>query len=236
MQISSVPGPGLGRLAGLAILAAVVLMVLSEFVLTGGAPPGPSTSATHLTALVAQQRLVPEVASYLDVLAPVFFLVFALVLVARTAADAGPWSTVLLIGSALWIGMDVIFDGAMYAMRELAHYGTSVQGVPGLFFLGQGILWSNGEIFGLIFASLGVLALRTRVLPAVLAWAALVLAVIAFLIPPVSLSPLAPLAFVAWLLMLLWLTVAGVTLLAQAPAWAETKGRVSPSTRPVPQS
>ena len=229
MQAAS---PGLARIAGLAILATVILMVLSEFVLSGGAPPARSTSAAHLTALTARHRLVPEIASSLDVLAPICFLVFALLLIGRLGDTGRPWSTVLLIGTTLWIGMDVIFDGAMYALRELAHYGTGVQGVPALFFLGQGILWSNGEIFGLIFASLGILALRNHALPAILGWVALVLAVIAFLVPALSLSPLAPVSFAGELVMLLWLAVTGVTLLVQAPAWAGTEGRVGAEARP----
>lgn len=216
-------GPGMARLAAVCGIVAVILQVLNIFAFTSGAPPSLSSSAHHIAVLAAQQRVSPEIGYYLDAFSTILMLVFALVLVRRVGETGGMWSSLVLAGIGLWAGIDMVWAAAIYAMRELAHYGTSSSGVLTLFFLNQAMLWIIALPVGLFFGALGMLALRTRIFPAVMGWVAVGLAVLIYVVTPFSstVSAASGIILVASMLSLLWIVAAGILLLVRATTWAE---------------
>lgn len=184
MQTRPSVGPGLARIAGICGVGAVLLQLLNIFVFTAGAPPARSASAPQIASLAAQQRVSPELGYYLDALSTLLLLVFALVVVRRVGAAGGLWSHLVLTGVVLWASIDLVWAAVTYAMRELAHYGTSSAGVATLYILSQSLLWIIALPIGLFFGALGVLALRTRLWPAALGWCAVAFAVVVIVISP----------------------------------------------------
>lgn len=216
-------GAAFARIAGVCGLVSVALTVLNVFVLSDGSPPDPSTPARQLAALAAQQRATAELGYYLDAFSTLPLLVFALVLARRAEGDGGFWSTLLFSAAILNAGIDMVWAGCTYAVRELAHVGTSADGVVALFFLSQATLWIIGLPQGLFYAAAGVLALRTRILPAALGWWALALALVAFVATPLttSIPALNGVIFAVFLLSLVWIVAASIVLLLRAATWSE---------------
>jgi hypothetical protein len=146
-----------------------------------------------------------------------FFAVFILALMS-VAGARGFLAALSTVAVSTVVALGWVQAGIVYGMAELAHRGGSDAGVMALFSVGETVVYSVDFPFALALACAGLVMLRSRALPAAVAWATLVLAGLhvvgntAFVLTGVGvINP------VLILLELVWVLATAIVLLVRPP-------------------
>lgn len=208
------------RIGALGIAFSILYLIVA-FGLTGN-EPSESASPAKLVNYYGDHQTSMTATVFVIAVAMIVFAFFASSLrraLSRSGPDGGDLSVVVLIGAAVFIG-GFLTDGLLLialvhagkdhaeAVAQTINYLGSVSWVP--------------EVVGLSITTLGtgVAALRNRTLPSWLAWASIVLGLLAIA---------GPLGAIAFLITPLWTIALGIVLMrrgahdvAGAPAVAVT--------------
>ena len=188
-----------------------------------GNPPAPTASADQFLAWSRHNASVAMLGSFLDVAGQFLFFVFLAILVRHAEPAGGYLSNLVLAGGISAMVIDTVWAGLILGQRYLAIWGGDANSVRALALASLGFAGPLNNVIAipycLLYGSLAVLILSTRILPAPFAWVAIILAVLAgpgvalsLLIPGMSLPLLA-----AFILTLLWPLAVGVYLLIRQP-------------------
>lgn len=189
----------------------VILLVLTFLI--GGETPGADDPAEEVLAFYTDNKSSLMFATILGGMAPIFFLFFVGYVRSVLRAAEGSPGTMSAISSAGGIvaatGM-LIFAGLGFVLTE------SIDGFEPATAQTLNALNSNfffplaGGLTTFLLAT-GLVAVRTRVLPAWLAWTAIVIAIVIF----------TPLGFFGFLASILWVLITSIVLwMGQRPATA----------------
>ncbi len=192
------------RMGALGIVFAILYFIVALY-LTGN-EPGESASPAKLVKYYGDHQTSMTAAVFLAGVAMIVFAFFASSLrraLSRSGPDGGDLSVVVLIGAAVFIGAFLI-DGLL--LIALVHAGKDhapavAQTINQL----SSVNWLP-EVVGLSITALGtgVAALRNRTLPSWLAWASIVLGLMAIA---------GPVGAIAFLITPLWTIALGIVLI-----------------------
>ncbi|GAA3746197.1 hypothetical protein [Micromonospora maritima] len=221
------------RLAGLAGIGFVVILIAANLLLTVAGFPAPSdaVSVEEVTTIVAAGSGSLRLASALLPTAWLLATIFAVGVFVRLRRDAparpDPWS---LVGLAGVLMQSVVFTGVeatRLALMSAARHDTG--GVAGLWGFHTALFGFNQVFLATALVGLSVSGARAGAVPRWHAGTGLVAAALLFVTATTSpygvdgANPLALLGLAGWLLWLVWIVAYGVVLLRDAP---ERPGRV----------
>jgi hypothetical protein len=226
----------LARIGGLCAVAAAVLTVLSAFVISGGGGPGDPTMAAAdvVKGAVGHYREIALSAS-VDAFGVGLFLVFVVILGRLAGPEGALFSRVAVVMTAAFFATDVIWAATQFAFAEASVHISDPNATKTFNLLSQGILLVIAIPIAVQYAAMGLLILRTRVLPALMGWFALFVAAVALVSVVAGIyTVLDPVGFAAFLLStILWPLLAGGLLIARRPHGLGTRGAPAPTPRTV---
>jgi hypothetical protein len=225
MQDQTFLSPPAARITALFGLAAVALSVVPNFFLGGATQPDLSASTQTIASWARHGHDTMMLGAYLDTLAQLLLFVFVVLLVRRAEPGGGLLSTLTVAGFVVALGLQLLAVASSYGYLELARHTGDLNSVRDLYFLERGAVDQYGIAGALLFSALGILVLRSRVLPLFLGWWMLGLAAVNVIQPPLTIvSPAArPIGFVTFLLSLLWVVAASIVLLRQPAQQVATR-------------
>jgi hypothetical protein len=212
---------GWERLAALAGgVLAVVLWVVGTLLREAGDLPADDATGDQILAWYVSDEWTILASGFIFMLGALFFLVFLGALRARLVAAEGPpgFLTAIAFGSGLLVALCLLLLPTTDMVAALSNEeltgdaALAISNLGDMFFLGAEVSAA------LLLASAGVLFIRTRLLPAWLGWASLVVA-LWLLILPVGWAGLL-LGFTLWTVLvavLLWMRPAGEPVTAHPP-------------------
>lgn len=212
---------GWERLAALAGgVVAVVLWVIGTLLREAGDLPGDDATGDQILAWYVGDEGTILASGFIFMLGALFFLVFLGALRARLVAAEGPhgFLTAIAFGSGLIVALCLLLLPTTDMVAALSNdeltgdAALAISNLGDMFFLGAEVSAA------LLLASVGLLFIRTRLLPAWLGWASLVVA-LWLLILPVGWAGLL-LGFTLWTVLvavLLWMRPAGEPVTAHPP-------------------
>jgi len=165
-----------------------VLALLAEAVISAAIPINQDDSAAKIARALQEDRQTVLVAGYLSSVYAVAFVIYLAKLHDRlrgVSQRPGLLHSLVLVGGVLMVALHGVSDIGIYGLLggKLATYGA--QHDPGLsytLYLLTFALDSVGDVFGSVFLiAAGVLVIHSRLLPAWLAWIALVSGTLLFL-------------------------------------------------------
>lgn len=203
-----------GRLAGLCALGAVLLPLVANIGFGANLPTAGQSVQRISGAMVSHGRLF-EQGALIDQIGQMLFLAFV-VIVARRSKDRG-LSALAIASVSVLVALDAIAVVGTFASVQLAQNGGDPQAVASLFYLTPGVRGMDNSatiVFGPVF---GIMALRGRLLPAVLAWVPIVLGMVGLGIQMATIWVAAAgfLGFIVFLVFLVWLLTNGIYALAR---------------------
>lgn len=204
-----------GRLAGLAALGAVVLPLIANVALGGNLAQLIGQPAQQIASSVSAHGTQYLAGSFVDQTGEMLLLAFVAIVATRSADRA--LATVAIAAAIILVSLNALAVAATFADVQLAQHGGDPQAVATLFYITPGVRAMDNTstiVFGPIF---GVLALRGRLLPAVLAWVPIVLGIGGFLVQFAAIfaEPAQAGGFIEFLVYLAWLLATGIYLLAR---------------------
>ncbi len=160
------------RAVGVGTLALAVTAFAARGVVPN--PPKADPPAAAIAAFLVVHSHAVMASSYLDALAVCLLVVATVGMVSLTGADGSPAGVVAVAGVTLSLGLSLVLDGTIAAAT--AHHGGGdpvalfrLADVVDLFFAVPGVVFMSG---------LGLVLLRSRLLPAIFGWAALAIGAI----------------------------------------------------------
>jgi hypothetical protein len=209
-----------GRMAGLAALCtgAVFLAVL---IAGAGGTLHSNLTGPQAVAWAAQNGQLIRVTGFADGLVNTLFAVVVVLLVVLSGGRGVP-ATLAYIGAGAAVANQWAHAGMLYALAELAQQGAADAGVLALFSLGSTMDDADAIPLALALGSLGFLLLRSRVLPAPVAWFTVVLAAVNVVSTPAEILGLGVVNLIEVALSFVWMFVFGVTLLIRPVRVPET--------------
>lgn len=202
---------------GICAIADAVLTILNGFVISPGGPGDPSLSAAEIVKSAAGLHERIQLGAFLDALGVGLLLVFVLILGKLAEPDGGLFSRAAAFMTAVFFATDVIWAAAEFAFADATVRNTDPNAAKALFLLSQSLLTVIAIPITLQYVALGMLIVKTRVLPAAIGWAALVAAAVAGVSVIATIYSVLDVAgFVAFLLCaILWPLAAGILLLVR---------------------
>jgi hypothetical protein len=158
-----------------------------------------------------------QLGAFLDALGVGLLLVFVLIL-GRLAEPEGGWfSSAAAFMTTVFFATDVAWAATEFAFADATVRNTDPNAAKALFLLSQSLLAVIAIPITLQYAALGLLILKTRVLPAVMGWIAIVGAAVAVVSVMATIYSVLDVAgFVAFILCaILWPLAAGILLLVR---------------------
>jgi hypothetical protein len=211
------------RLLSLAGIGAAVLWI-AGLMLSGADRPDGSGGPAEILAYYQQHGDGLGMAIFLLMLGSALFLVFLTSLWSRLRSaegEGGPLASLVLVsGVIVAIGQFAVFGSDLDLSGDATKYAVSASTAEAAFFTGDSWFVAAAMMAGLMLAATGAIAIQTRVLPRVLGWASVVLAV-PLLLPMLPVMPPVMLfAFPLWVAAtaLVLSTARGATVLVPSPA------------------
>ena len=196
---------GQGRLERLAPLTGVVFFVLIVvLLLTSGETPDTDDSTREIVQFWKENETEQMLVSAGGVISSVFLLWFAASLrdaLWQAEGGSGRLAALSFGGAVLAVSGMMILFGLNFAVAESAD-DAPASAVHALSTLNNGLFFPFIGGFGVFMFASGLAALRTRALPAVAAWIAIVVGLVSF----------TPVGFFAFLVAVIWVAVVGVML------------------------
>ena len=220
IRLSLDPRP-MARIGAICSMATGLTIFLAAFVIGGsGGPVDPNLSAVEIVKGAAGQHDSIQLSSVVDDLGSAMFLVFVLILGRLAEPEGGLLSRAAAYMAASWLAINLVWAGAQFAFADATVHNTDPNAAKGLFLLSQSLLVVIAVPIALQYAALGLLVLRTRVLPAFMGWFALLATATAMVSVVASIySVLDPVGFAAFIVSaMLWPLVAGIVLLVRRPS------------------
>jgi len=204
-----------GRLAGLSAIGAVLLTLIANIALAGNLAQLAGQPVQRIAESVSAHGTQYLTGSFVDQAGEMLLLAFV-VIVAQRSADRA-LAALAIAATVVLVSLDALAVAATFAEVQLARHAGDPQAVASLFYLTPGVRAMDNTatvIFGPVF---GVLALRGRLLPPLLAWVPIVLGPAGFLVQfaAIFLEPADIGGLVEFLVYLLWLLSTGIYLLAR---------------------
>ena len=211
---------GWERLAALAGVVAVALWVIGLLIQESTDMPGDEPTGEQVLAWYAGDENAILAAGFVFMLGALFFLVFLGALRVRLLSGEGPvgFLTAIAYTAGIAVGIFLLMLPAPDMAAALSNdeltpdAALAVNSLGDMFFLGAELTAA------LLLAATGLLFIQTRVLPAWLGWASLVLALI-MLVPPIGWAGLL-LGLPLWTVLvgvLLWMRPAGEPVATRPP-------------------
>jgi len=206
-------GPVVGRVAGLAALCTAAVF-LSVLIAGAGGTLHSNLTAPQAVAWAAQNGQLIRVTGFADGLVNTLFAVVVVLLVVLSGGRGVP-ATLAYIGAGAAVALQWAHAGMLYALAERAQLGAADAdaGVLALFTLGGTMDDADAVPLALALGSLGFLLLRSRVLPAPLAWFTVVLAVVNAVSTPAEILGLGVVNLIEVALSFVCMVAFGATLL-----------------------
>jgi hypothetical protein len=222
----------LTRVGGVCAVGAAALTILNGFVLAPGGPGDPGQSAAQIVKGATGLHNGTELGAFVDAFGVGLFLVFVLILGRLAEPAGGLLSRAASFMTAVFFAIDVVWAGAVFAFAEATVRNTDPNAAKALFLLGQSLLAVIAIPIALQYAALGLLIIKSHVLPAVMGWIAFLVAAVALVSVIAGIySVLDAVGFAAFILStILWPLVAGVLLFMRRQRAAANQG--SDMTRP----
>lgn len=217
IRLSLDPRP-MARIGAICAIATGLTIFLAAFVIGGsGGPVDPNLSAVEIVKGAAGQHDSTQLSSVVDDLGSAMFLVFVLILGRLAEPEGGLLSRAAAYMAATWFAINLVWASAQFAFADATVHNTDPNAAKALFLLSQSLLVVIAVPIALQYAALGLLILRTRVLPAFMGWFAFLAAATAMAAVVTSIySVLDPVGFAAFIVCtMLWPLVAGVVLLVR---------------------
>ena len=201
------------RLAGLCGLASVALTFFSHFALPQDLLSAP-VAATELGSWASLHHATIMLGSYVDQLSQLLALAFVVMVARRAHPGGGLLSILAIAGAILLVGVSLAATATSFAAVALATTTADASGLAALLSLQSGLRIIDQLPAALGYGMLGVLIVRTGVLPTLLGWWIAVTAIVTLIVMPVSFfaPTLGVVGFVIFLVFLLWLLVSAGTL------------------------
>ncbi len=208
------------RIGAISAVATGVLIFLAAFIIGSGGPVDPNMSAADIVKGAAGAHNANQLSSFVDDLGSAAFLVFVLILGRLAEPEGGLLSRAAAFMAATWLAINVVWAGAEFAFSDATVHNTDPIAAKALFLFAQSLLVVIAIPIALQYLALGLLILRSHVLPAFMGWFALLAAAIALVSVVASIySVLDPLGFAAFVICaMLWPLVAGVVIILRRPA------------------
>ena len=211
---------GWERLAALSGVVAVALWVIGIVIQESSNLPGDEAGGDEVLAWFASEENTILAGGFVFMLGVLFFFVFLAALRVRLLEAEGPvgFLTALVFGAGIAAALSLLMlpapdmSGALSNDELTGDAALAVNSLGDMFFLGAELASA------LLLAAAGLIFIRTRVLPAWLGWASLVVA-LWLLIPPVGWAGLL-LGVPLWTILvsvLLWMRPAGEPVAARPP-------------------
>lgn len=211
---------GWERLAALSGVVAVALWVIGIVIQESSNLPGDDASGDEVLAWFASEENTILAGGFVFMLGALFFFVFLAALRVRLLEAEGPvgFLTALVYGAGIAAALSLLMlpapdmSGALSNEELTGDAALAVNSLGDMFFLGAELASA------LLIAAAGLIFIRTRVLPAWLGWASLVVA-LWLLIPPIGWAGLL-LGVPLWTILvsvLLWMRPAGEPVAARPP-------------------
>jgi hypothetical protein len=207
---------GWERLAALAGVVAVALWVIGILIQESTDMPGDEPTGDQVLAWYSGDENAILAGGFVFMLGALFFLIFLGALRVRLLGAEGPTGFLTAIGYTAGLGAGFFLlmlpsadmAGALSNDELTGDAALAVNSLGDMFFIGAELLGA------LMLVIVGLLFIKTRVLPAWLGWASLVLALV-MLIPPIGWAGLL-LGFPLW------------TVLASVLLWMRPAAELSP--------
>lgn len=211
---------GWERLAALSGVVAVALWVIGIVIQESSNLPGDDAGGDEVLAWFASEENTILAGGFVFMLGVLFFFVFLAALRVRLLEAEGPvgFLTALVFGAGIAAALSLLMlpapdmSGALSNDELTGDAALAVNSLGDMFFLGAELASA------LLIAAAGLIFIRTRVLPAWLGWASLVVA-LWLLIPPIGWAGLL-LGVPLWTILvsvLLWMRPAGEPVAARPP-------------------
>ena len=211
---------GWERLAALSGVVAVALWVIGIVIQESSNLPGDDAGGDEVLAWFASEENTILAGGFVFMLGALFFFVFLAALRVRLLEAEGPvgFLTALVYGAGIAAALSLLMlpapdmSGALSNEELTGDAALAVNSLGDMFFLGAELASA------LLIAAAGLIFIRTRVLPAWLGWASLVVA-LWLLIPPIGWAGLL-LGVPLWTILvsvLLWMRPAGEPVAARPP-------------------
>ena len=207
---SSRLAPGLG-------LAYVVLVAINIVGFGGGNPPDPAATAEQIRATYAAHHIGYTLGPVLDGLGSILLVGFFYILARRAEARWGVVAPIAIVGAILVSALDLLWAGALWTAVQLSLLNANAESVKAMVYLSQGILGVIGVPLAVTYVAIGIASVRVRSLPIWFGWTAIVIGALALTaVIATSFSTTASaLAFVSYILSLVWLIAVAIYLLAR---------------------
>jgi len=202
---------------GICAIADAVLTILNGFVISPGGPGDPSLSAAEIVKSAAGMHERIQLGAFIDALGVGLLLVFVVILGRLAEPEGGLFSRAAAFMTAVFFATDVAWSAVEFAFADATIRNTDPNAAKALFLLSQSLLAVIAIPITLQYAALGLLILKTRVLPIALGWIALVAALVAVVSVIATIYSVLDVAgFAAFVLCaILWPLAAGVILLVR---------------------
>lgn len=222
------------RLAGLAGIGFVVILIVANLLLTAAGFPTPSEAAsldeitTVLTAGAGSLRLASALLPMAWLLATLFAAGVCVCLRRDERTRTDPWS---LVGLAGVLMQSVVFTSVEATRLALISAAQHDGGVAGLWGLHTALFGFNQVFLATALLGLSMFGIRTGTIARWHAGTGLLAATLLFLTATTSpygvggVNPLALLGLAGWLLWLAWIVAYSIILIRRAPEPAVPPGR-----------
>ena len=171
------------RLAGIAGILAVILIVVPQIPFLGGYP-APASSGQKILAYLADNHRGWQVASLLWALGVFFYLLFLAGLwsVVRESDDKSTpgWSAALAIGGTGFAVLGLASGAVQLGLLESAFGGIASAELASALWITAGSISGAAAVFLTVFAfSIAAAGLKIRALPAAIGWLGLITGILA---------------------------------------------------------
>jgi hypothetical protein len=169
----------LARVGGMCAVAAALLTILNVFVLAAGGPRDPGLTAAEILTGATGLHNGIALGACVDAFGVGLFVVFVLILGRLAEPEGGMLSSVAALMAVVFFAIDVAWAATRFAFAEAVSQNVDPNSVKALYLLARGLLLVIAIPIALQYAALGLLIVKTRVLPAIMGWIAFVAAVVA---------------------------------------------------------
>jgi hypothetical protein len=208
-----------GRLAGIAGLAAVVLAFAPGSL--GGPQYGTSMSTPQILTWVSQHTGSFPVTGYIGALSTSVLALFVLLLL-TAARGRGLLKSVVVSSVGALMAIDWVAAGIYYALADAAGRQQATGGVVALFSLTRSMTYVDGFVAGLAILALSLLQFRPHALPRPLIWLGILVGAYYIVSDPIQLainhSPAGATGPISIVLFLVWVLAVTVVMLVK-PVW-----------------
>jgi hypothetical protein len=205
----------LAVVGGICAIADAVLTILNGFVISPGGPGDPNLAAAEIVKSAAGLHDRIQLGAFLDALGVGLLLVFVLILGKLAEPEGGLFSSAAAFMAAVFFATDVAWAATEFAFADATVRNTDPNAAKALFLFSQSLLAVIAIPITLQYTALGLLIVKTRILPVAMGWLAVVVAAVALVSVIATIYSVLDVAgFVAFILCaILWPLAAGVFLL-----------------------